>query len=228
MPPHEIIASGLTPDHEALTLTVEHGDHVVRVRGELLMSSRLTGSEQAMARLACSELAMPRAPRALIAGLGMGFTLRALLDEFDHSASVDVIELLDDVVSWNRGVLAEHAQRPLEDPRVQLHCGNLSTYLTTVSAPYDTILIDIDNGPEAFTVSSNQTVYSAAGLKQLYQALTIGGGVIVWSAFRSPGFEARLRAAGFEARSVSVRARTGARKGARHTLFFGKRIAGSD
>ncbi len=45
-----------------------------------LMNSRLSGSEEALARLAIAKLGGRKAPKILIGGLGMGFTLRAALD----------------------------------------------------------------------------------------------------------------------------------------------------
>ena len=44
-----------------------------------LMNSRLSGSEEALATITCEKLRDHKAPRILIGGLGMGFTLRAAL-----------------------------------------------------------------------------------------------------------------------------------------------------
>src|SRR5260370_3084102 len=44
-----------------------------------LMSSRLSGSEAALATLACRRIEAVKRPHLLIGGLGMGFTLRAPL-----------------------------------------------------------------------------------------------------------------------------------------------------
>lgn len=225
MASREIIEESITPDGEALTLTREAGGHAVRVRGALLMSSRLCGSEQAMAKLAFSDDVVPDRARVLVAGLGMGYTLRALLDRVGKNARVDVIELLDDVVRWNRGPLAAYADHPLDDPRVHLSVGDLLDYLTTARHVFDAILIDIDNGPEAFTVKGNALLYDPTGLAALYDATAKGGVIVVWSAFQSPPFEKRLRKAGFTARSVTVRARPEVRKGSKHTLFVAVRPA---
>lgn len=221
---HELIAESTTPDDEALTLTFEGGEHVVRVRGELLMSSRQTGSEQAMARLAFQDRTAPEPANVLIAGLGMGFTLRALLDHVGASTQIEMIELLSDVVAWNRGPLASYAGHPLSDPRVQVTVSGLLDYLAVAEPAFDAILIDIDNGPEAFTVAANERVYAPAGLIALRNALVEGGALVLWSAFKSPRFERRLREAGFAARSETVRARGQIAKGARHTLFVASRL----
>ena len=214
-----LVAEAVTPDQESLTLTLEEGHHVVRVRGEILMSSRVRGSEEALAKIAFSDRANSHFSRVLIGGLGMGFTLRAVLDELGPAARIDVLELLEPVVDWNRGPLATYARQPLDDPRVQVIVRDVLAHLATVAQAYDAIILDIDNGPEAFTVAANNRLYTPNGLAILYAALRNGGVMVLWSAFRSPRFERLLRDAGFSATSVTVRARGPVGKGARHTVF---------
>lgn len=223
MPPRTLIAESLTPDRERLTLTLEDGHHVVRVRGELLMSSRVSGSEEALAKLALAGRASDTAPHVLVGGLGIGFTLRAVLDELGPSARVDVLELLEAVVDWNRGPLAAHAGQPLDDPRVTVVVGDVLAHLAAVNQRYDAMVLDVDNGPEAFTVRANGRLYTPAGLATLRAALRPGGVMVLWSAFRSPDFERRLRGAGFSVTTETVRARGAVRKGARHTVFSATR-----
>jgi spermidine synthase len=146
-----------------------------------------------------------------------------VLDRVGPGAEVDVLELFEQVVSWNRGPLAAHANRPLEDRRVHLRTTDVGRFLAASENSYNAILMDIDNGPEAFTVNSNNRLYAAAGLALLYRSLAFDGILVLWSAFRSPRFERRLREAGFVARSVTARARPSVGKGARHTLFVAKR-----
>ncbi len=219
MAPRTLIAEAVTPDQEALTLTLEQGHHVVRVRGEILMSSRVSGSEEALAKLAFADRASDLSSRVLVGGLGMGFTLRAVLDELGPTARVDLVELLAPVVEWNRGPLAAYARQPLDDPRVEIIVRDVLAHLTALAHSYDGIVLDIDNGPEAFTVAANHRLYTPSGLALLYAALRPGGVMVLWSAFRSPHFERLLRGAGFNATSVTVRARGAVGKGARHTVF---------
>ncbi len=219
-----LIAESVTPDQDRLTLTFENGHHVVRVRDEVLMSSRVSGSEEAMAALALSDLAPGSDARVLIGGLGMGFTLRAVLAELGSAAQVHVSELLEPIIDWNHGPLGCHAGRPLDDPRVEILVGDVMTHLAAAVQAYDAIVLDIDNGPEAFTVAGNNRLYAPSGLAMVHAALRAGGVMVLWSAFRSGSFERRLRAAGFSATSVTVRARGAVAKGARHTLFRAKRL----
>jgi len=220
---HVLLAESVTPDRERLTLTLEQGQHVVRVRGEVLMSSRVSGSEEAMARLVFSDRARESISRVLIGGLGMGFTLRAVLDGLGPAAQVLVSELLEPIVDWNRGPLGCHAGQPLDDPRVEILLGDVLEHLGTATQAYDAIVLDIDNGPEAFTVAANNRLYTPLGMGTVYAALRDGGVLVLWSAFKSPRFERLLRDTGFSAASVTVRARGSIAKGARHTVFHATR-----
>ncbi len=78
----------------------EHGDDFVIkiVNGQDLMSTRTHGSADALAEIACTEVAGRERPRVLIGGLGMGFTLASALRHLGHDAEVVVAELVPDVV----------------------------------------------------------------------------------------------------------------------------------
>jgi len=186
------------------------------------MSSSMRGSEEAMASIAFDEVGETiEAPRILVGGLGMGFTLRAVLDAFDASATVCVAELLPVVIRYNRGILAELADHPLEDPRVDVHEGDVREAIR--QGPWDIILLDVDNGPDALTAESNQALYSARGVQRIAREVAPGGVLIVWSAFPSPRFVERLRKTGLDARAEKVRARWPESKGPMHTLFIANR-----
>ncbi len=223
MQPRELIAESLTPDGAPILLTKEAGAFVVRVSGVPLMSSRVHGSEAAMAELACAPLREGRGARVLVGGLGMGFTLRAALDALGPDAKVVVSELLPVLVEWNRGVLGPLAGAPLEDRRVSLLVGDLVPLLKLARPrSYDALLLDVDNGPEAFTAQSNAWLYGREGLTAMRAALRPGGVLVVWSAFESQRFERDLRGAGFAAEVVPARARGPIKKGARHYLYVGR------
>lgn len=223
MKPRELLSESVTPDGAPITLTRDAEAYVVRVSGVPLMSSRVHGSEDAMADVGCAPLRARRAARALVGGLGMGFTLRATLDALGSDAEVVVSELLPVVVDWNRGPLAPLAGRPLDDPRVRLEVGDLAA-LVRRSPPrsFDALLLDVDNGPEAFTVASNAWLYSRAGIDALRAMLRPGGVLVVWSAARSTRFERDLRSAGLSSEVVPVRARGPIKKGSRHLLYVGR------
>ncbi|MBX3250538.1 MAG: hypothetical protein KF901_25400 [Myxococcales bacterium] len=220
----ELLAQAKTPAGATITLTLEADSYVVRVAGSMLMSSRMSGSEEVMAQLACAPLMERRVarPRVLVGGLGLGFTLRATLDALGPDAEVVVSELLPCLVEWNRGPLAHLASAPLDDPRATLSIGDLGALLRRATPrSYDALLLDVDNGPEAFTVPSNDWLYGPGGLAAARASLRPGGMLVVWSAFQAPPFERALRAAGFRPEVVPVRARGAIKKGSRHFLYVG-------
>jgi spermidine synthase len=188
------------------------------------MSSRMHGSEEAMATLACGRLHTVAAPRVLVGGLGMGFTLRATLDLLPRDASVVVAELVPAVVEWHRGPLGALAGHPLKDKRVAVEVGDVGATLRASRAQFDAVLLDVDNGPAAFTASHNQGLYDDRGLAAARAALRVGGMLAVWSAWDDRKFEQRLRYGGFSVTVERMRARL-KKGGPRHTVFLGVKDA---
>ena len=190
------------------------------IRGDL-MNSREHGSEEALAELGCARLGAVDRARVLVGGLGMGFTLAAALKSLLPSAQVIVAELIPAVVEWNRGPLGECAGQPLQDVRTQVYIGDVVRLLNKNSRPFDSILLDVDNGPEGLTHCENDWLYSVDGLSALYQSLSPEGTLAVWSAGSDPLFLVRLKKIGFHAVARTVRARPG--KGSRHTIFLAQK-----
>ncbi len=190
-------------------------------RGEL-MNSRVHGSEDALAEQACARLIGCAAPRLLIGGLGMGFTVASALRHAGEKAQIVVAELVPAVVKWNRGVLGEHAGHPLQDPRVTVRELDVARILKAEQSAYDAILLDVDNGPEGLTRKENDWLYSENGLNAAYAALRPQGVLAVWSAGPDPQFTQRLRKVGFEVEELRVRAR--GKKGSRHLIWFARRV----
>jgi spermidine synthase len=165
-------------------------------------------------------IAERKAPRVLIGGLGFGYTLRAALDHLPKGARVVVCEVFASLLEWNRGLLADLAGRPLEDRRVTAVRDDVR-HLLDGRERFDAILLDVDNGPEAFTLRSNAHLYSKEGLGRLSRSLTAGGVLAVWSSSAAPDFVRRLRKAGFEPRTERVAPRGGAGRRS-HVLFFAR------
>lgn len=216
----ELLAETITPDGMRMTLSLHAGDYHIEVDGQALMSTRAPGSEKALADLAARELAGNNRPRVLIGGLGLGFTLGAALDALPRGASVVVVEFFETIVDWNRKFGFESATDRLADPRVVVEVTDVVDYLRDVRRPFDAILLDVDNGPDAWCLASNERLYDRPGLMRIQRALKPGGLLAVWSAERSPVFEKRLAAVGFAARSETVRSRE--RRGERHTIFLAR------
>jgi spermidine synthase len=184
------------------------------------MNSRLSGSEEALAGLACARLGARPAPRILIGGLGMGFTLRAALSALAPDASVVVAELLPAVVAWARGPMAEVFAGSLDDPRVRVEVADVASLIAQGRARWDAILLDVDNGPDGLTQSANEGLYGPAGLAAARRALTPGGVLGVWSEKPDETFARRFARAGFAVEEARVRAHRG-RSGRRHVVWLG-------
>ena len=215
MKPWVTLGQATAPDGSTLILRRHDGEYVIAVDGFTLMVSSVHRSESEMVALAAPS---PRKrARVLVGGLGMGFTLRAALDHYPADAEVTVAELIPEVVEWNRGELGAVAGNPLDDPRTVVSVGDAVPLIRGSEAAFDSILLDIDNGPESFTHRSNGWLYTPLGLWALKRALRPGGVLGVWSATDEPGFPPRMRVGGFEASVHRIRAH-----GTRAWVFVGR------
>ncbi|MEQ1608758.1 MAG: MnmC family methyltransferase [Hyphomonadaceae bacterium] len=219
MKPRELIARAKVPGGVELRL-IRHGDdHVIMVDSNELMSSRLGGSEEALATQSCERMRERVAPHLLIGGYGMGFTLRAALAVLGPAAKVTVAELVPEIVEWARGPMAALTAGCLDDPRVHLMMGDVAAEISSAKKRFDAILLDVDNGPSGLTRASNNGLYSRRGLATAKAALRPGGVLAIWSAAPDEAFTRRLKDTGFTVSQLTVRARkTG--KGPRHTIWF--------
>jgi len=217
----ELLGQARTPDGEDMSLTRQGSEYVILASGKSLMSSRMHGSEEALATLACREARTLDEPCVLVGGLGMGFTLRATLDLLPPHATVVVAELVPAVVEWNRGPLGPLAGHPLKDPRVQIEVGDVAATLRSSTRRFDAVILDVDNGPAAFTASHNTRLYADDGLAAVRTALKAGGVLAIWSAWEDRKFEQRLRYGGFAVQVERVRGRL-KKGGPRHTIFLGR------
>lgn len=189
-----------------------------------LMNNRMSNSEEQLANLSAARLAGRPAPRVLIGGLGMGFTLRAALLCFPAASEIVVAELVPEIVDWARGPLSILHGASLDDPRVRIHQGDVATAIGT-GKPFNSILLDVDNGPDGLFRPANDRLYNPAGLAAAQAALTPGGHLAVWSSYSDARFTKRLRQTGMAVEEVTVRARNNG-KGDRHTIWFATRPGG--
>lgn len=220
MKPWEQLGRATMPDGSEMRLARRDTELVIFVDGKILMSSRMHGSEEHLAALGCTALGSAAAPHVLVGGLGMGYTLRATLDLLPAGATVTVAELVPAVVEWNRGPLAPLARRPLDDPRARIEVADVGAVMRARANAFDAILLDVDNGPSAFTTGANDGLYDNRGVSAAFAALKPGGTLAVWSAWEDRKFEQRLRFHGFTVEMQRVRARL-KKGGPRHTIFLG-------
>jgi len=209
MNPRVRIATARTPDGGEMALFKHDRDFLIEINGQALMHSRQHASELQLAQLGCAHLAGRKGARVLIGGLGMGYTLRQALDVLGPDTHVVVGELLDAVIEWNRAYLGDLNRHPLGDPRVELKRGDIVELVSHSRAKFDAILLDIDNGPDAMTATSNGHLYSREGIQVCGRALRKNGCLAVWSAEPSRKFEQRLQRCGFHVRRFRVPAYKG-------------------
>ena len=218
--PFELLGETISPDGTVLKLTRRDGEYILLAGGAILMSSRMHGSEDALAAFGCERARTLKRPSVLIGGLGMGFTLRATLDLLSRDATVVVAELVPAVVEWNRGPLGPLAGHPLNDTRVRVETADVGAVLRSNRAKFDAVLLDVDNGPEAFSASDNAGLYGTGGIAAAREALKTHGVLAVWAAQEDRKFEQRLGKGGFGVRVQRVRGRF-KKGGPRHIIFLG-------
>jgi spermidine synthase len=187
------------------------------------MSSHATVSEIMLADLTCGKLASYQHPRVLIGGLGLGFTLKRVLELVGRGAVVHVAELIPDVVAWNRELLRSLNGKLLADERVEVFVADVVDLIKRgTEEPYDAILLDVDNGPIGSAQGSNSRLYDRAGFDRLTRALTPSGKVAFWSACDDRAFVERLSRAGFQVETAEAKAHERAKRAA-HRIFVAER-----
>lgn len=219
MRPFETLDRFRTPDGRDLTLHRRDDDWFIHLDGDELMTTRAASSERALAELACRQLEPAGKPRVLIGGLGLGYTLRAALDELPHASEVVVAEVYSAVIAWNRTHLAELQKGAVSDRRVRIVEKDVWHLLGEEDA-FDAVLLDVDNGPDAWCLETNGRIYGREGLERIQRCLRPRGILGVWSAQANQAFLKRLRKGGFDARAHGVRGHHG--KGAAYTVFLAR------
>jgi spermidine synthase len=222
MIPWSVVDTAQVPGGGELRLKQRGAEFSIMLGQDELMNSRLSGSEEALATIACERIRDRKAPRILIGGLGMGFTLRAALAALGPAARIVVAELVPAVVAWARGPMAEVFADSLTDPRVSIREADVGHLIRSEASAFDAILLDVDNGPEGLTRKANDALYDLKGLSAARAALRPGGVLAVWSSTQNPKFTWRLGKAGFAVEEVRARA-NGSRGGARHVICIATR-----
>ena len=219
MIPHFKLAEVPTPDGERLSLYEHDGSYCIRWNNEELMHSQANASELLLGELAAAPLAGHAHPSILIGGLGLGFTLKAVLAHLGPEATVHVAELIPAVVEWNQHYLLCLNGTLLQDPRVEVFVDDVWNVIARAGrARYDAVLLDIDNGPDAMVQQQNSRMYAPDGLQRIATVLKPGGRAAVWSARPDHGFARRFAEAGFEVQVVPAKLHANAKRCA-YTIF---------
>ncbi len=221
MIPFRNLAETRTPDGSRFSLHEHDGEYFLKLNGRQLMGSNNTVSELLLADLACAFRRPVEAPCILIGGLGLGFSLRRVLELVGSQATVQVAELLPEVIEWNRQFLGDLNGKLLDDPRVETIAGDVFDCIKKGPARFDAILLDVDNGPTSFVQAKNSRLYNRNGISLIHRALRPGGRVAFWSAEREPAFLAQLSRSGFLATEFEARAHERAKRAA-HRIYVGE------
>jgi spermidine synthase len=215
--PYERLGEARTPRGTVLALYRHDGAYLIRADGVELMSTRRHLSEDRLADVACARLRdVPRA-RALVGGLGLGFTLRAALRHLRDDAEVVVAELVAEVIAWNADPRYGLSAAAMRDPRVRVVHDDVVNVLLASPGGFDAVMLDTDNGPDGMLMSENARLYAARGVERTVAALRPGGTIAYWSVGDDPRFADVLRRAGLAVETLRVRAHDTA--GPMHTLY---------
>lgn len=217
----ERLGEATARDGTVLRLSRRDRDYSIQVDGIELMSTRRHHSEDALAELVCVPLRDQAGASVLIGGLGLGFTLKAALRSLGDDANVVVAEIVEGVIEWNRNPDYPLSAEALADPRVDLRHDDVANVLRDSPGAFDAIMLDVDNGADAFTTSGNARLYRKAGVQLAMDALRPGGRLAYWSAGADADFAEALRRAGLIVEEHRVRAHS--TSGGRHNIFIGQK-----
>ena len=196
-------------------------DFLITLGGMVLMNSVANRSEIVLGQRGCSHLRGRTAARVLVGGLGMGCTLRAVLDTLPAGAAVVVAELNPVVLTWCRGPLAGLTGSAVDDPRVHVKIADVAELVHSAAADpqgkFDAIVFDLYRGPHFHTDEQHDPLYGSLAIARVRQALKPGGMFAVWGENYDAGFVRRLEAGGF-----AVTTERPGRGGLRHVVFLAK------
>ncbi|MEN6475821.1 MAG: spermidine synthase [Syntrophaceae bacterium] len=216
--PWRIIQSISTPEGLLELRQRGEGDFLITLGPTVLMNSLAHRSEAALGQLAGEHVRRLTRPRVLVGGLGMGFTLRAVLDALPAAGQVVVAEINPAVLDWCRGPLEDLTQCAVADPRVAVHIADVAELIRVAAqgkaGRYDAIVLDLYTGPHAATDELNDPLYGQRAIERMRAALATGGVLTVWGENYDASFDKRLSRAGF-----TVSTRRPGRGGLRHIVY---------
>jgi spermidine synthase len=187
------------------------------------MSSRARSSEERLGALAARGVEHVPEPSILVAGLGLGYTLRAVLDSVGRKSRVMVVEVVPAVVEWNRSVVGHLAGHPTDDERVEVVTEDAYDVLSRSDSTWDAVVMDIDNGPSHLSMPSNQRLYTDRGLRRIHRALRSAGVAAFWSPEPQAALAESLARSGFTVALEELPARAAA-DGVTHALYLAQKV----
>lgn len=197
-------------------------DFLIMIGSQVLMNSMANRSEVVLGQSGCGHLKDAAGSRVLIGGLGMGFTLRAVLDSLPVDAQVIVAELNPVVRQWCLGPLASLTGNSAADPRITIEICDVANLIRRCATDggqtrFDAIVLDLYRGPHSRTHHQDDPLYGSLAIENMRAALKPGGVLAVWGENYDEGFHKRLCSAGF-----SVTTERPGRGGLRHVVFVAR------
>ena len=221
MKPWNTVGEAVSPDGTRLELVEHDGEYIIKADDLPLMSTRMHFSEMELARLVCTKLKSNA--KVMIGGLGLGYTLRSALDLIPKDGVVVQVELVPEVIEWNKGPLGPFNNHPLKDTRTEIVQDDISKVIRQSQNNYDSIILDVDNGPSPLINERNAWLYTNQGLQSIRKALKNQGQVAIWSANDDTRFISHMKRNGFLAEKHYIQAHKG-KGGIRHVIFTGRKI----
>jgi spermidine synthase len=227
MKPYTDLGESIMADGTVFSLHKHDEDFYLKFNGFELMSTIQTYSEEMLADIGCKHIlpdkkTRPEHPSVLIGGLGLGFTLKRALQLVGKPATVEVAELMPQLIEWNRTFLVEYNGPQLDDPRTKITQGDFfDTIHSKPAASYDVLLIDIDNTPDDLITAGNFRMYSPTFLAKLKSILKPGGCVTYWLSEPAPKFKKLLGKAGFNVEEHAARPHIKAKR-SRHCIYVAR------
>lgn len=169
------------------------GERFEIVSNGVFLMDTSDGTSERLLVDAAVERSPAAAPRLLIGGLGVGFSLQRAIG-YPRLAAIDVVEIEPTVIRWHEQHLGAITADAMRDPRVAVHEANAIDWLARSTGRYDIVCLDTDNGPNWLVFEANAGLYDASGLDLAYASLRNDGVLAVWSANRDLDFEERVRA----------------------------------
>ena len=164
----------------------------VTLNHEFLMSSFNTDSERVISNRSI-EIHEQKSLKALVGGLGLGYTAAELL-RHDNVSSVEVVEFLPPVIDWLQQGLVPLSSELTGNPNLKITLGDVYQHLgDQPNRQFDLIVIDVDHSPADQLDETDHQFYTHTGLERAKDHLEPGGVLAVWSYAESSEFANALR-----------------------------------
>ena len=180
----------------------------LRANGVFVMDTAETSTERALAGAALELVDGPAS--VLVAGLGLGFTMREVLAD-PRVERCTVVEIEQALVDWMRDGTIPHGPQLLADERLKVVVNDVAlAFAEAGEVSYDLVLLDVDNGPGYLVHDANAELYRVPFLTEVRRVTRQA--LVVWSADSSDELEAALTEVFDEVRAQPYAVQLGARE----------------